>query len=219
MLIYHDHREEEHLQKPQNGRQHPWIASECDPNGRYYDFKTHPELIETSLEDFLPYADRAAIQHFFRMMRWLNGPHSILESNDCKLKPLEPNGTPNITPAGLQITGRLAVFFRDLQFNTQQGAVVWLCGQIKRQVEREDTDKPFGCIGYALWPHDFMELKEKGLPIRGHAVCLRFWSWGDDERKVFKNLDRTFKALERALRATSIAWAELRRGSAQSGGL
>jgi hypothetical protein len=47
------------------GRNHPWEAAEYDHDSRYCDFKANPELIETSLEDFAPFASERAVQQFF----------------------------------------------------------------------------------------------------------------------------------------------------------
>jgi hypothetical protein len=69
------------------GRHHPWTPVENNPEAKYYDFKTHPEQIPLVLEDFKPWAHYPAIPRFYELLRWLNGRESILESNDCGLRP------------------------------------------------------------------------------------------------------------------------------------
>jgi len=68
-------------------REHPWTVSMAVPDGRYWDFKAHPEQIPLVLEDFRPWAHYAAIPRFYELLAWLNGFDSILESNDCGLRP------------------------------------------------------------------------------------------------------------------------------------
>lgn len=65
------------------GRTHPWTFAEHNPSWRYVDFRREPEKIETSLEDFRPWAQFPATQRFYELIRWLNGPDSLFETNDC----------------------------------------------------------------------------------------------------------------------------------------
>ena len=46
------------------GRVHPWTEAVKNSEWRYHDFKQHPELIRTVLEDFVPYTDEAAVAAF-----------------------------------------------------------------------------------------------------------------------------------------------------------
>ena len=64
-------------------RSHPWIDGESDPTHRYYDFRTSPELIRSSLEDMQEWSTYPATETFYRLLEWLNGPESVFESNDC----------------------------------------------------------------------------------------------------------------------------------------
>jgi hypothetical protein len=47
-------------------RLHPYSATGADQAG-FIDFKTSPEKIATALEDFRPFADREAVQVFYRL--------------------------------------------------------------------------------------------------------------------------------------------------------
>ncbi len=54
----------------QGRRAQPWDKTTTHKYrpGQYYDFRKHPELIETHLEDFVEYSDRQAIQTFFLLL-------------------------------------------------------------------------------------------------------------------------------------------------------
>jgi hypothetical protein len=58
MRVGHEPDEDARLERL--GRDHPNVGSESDSRSRYYDFREHPELIEISLEDFIPFAHRPA---------------------------------------------------------------------------------------------------------------------------------------------------------------
>lgn len=56
-------------------RLHPYTAGDADQSG-FIDFKAQPQRIPEVLEDFRPFADRPAIQTFYAMLAWINGPDS-----------------------------------------------------------------------------------------------------------------------------------------------
>ena len=59
--------------------------------------KAHPDQIPLVLPDFKPWSHYPAIQTFYALLTWLNGPDSIFESNDCGLRaPRRDNDTPEI---------------------------------------------------------------------------------------------------------------------------
>jgi len=78
MNIYYDKR----FEKEVSGF-HPYKGGAYSPDVQYYDFKAYPELISTVLEDYVEWSDCKAIQTFYDLLRWLNGPDSLLESSDC----------------------------------------------------------------------------------------------------------------------------------------
>jgi hypothetical protein len=49
-------------------RSHPWIDAESNPAYRYYDFKTQPALIRSSLEDLQQWEAYPAIETFYRLL-------------------------------------------------------------------------------------------------------------------------------------------------------
>src|SRR5215213_968971 len=115
-------------------RTHPWTTALSDESHRYYNLIEKPELIETSLEDFLPYNNYPAIQTFYELLKWLNGSDSIFESNDSALSnKIEINtdrNTPQIAQQSHRIRGRLFFFFREHILNADQRACNWLLNDI-----------------------------------------------------------------------------------------
>src|SRR5512141_2167738 len=112
---------------PQAGpaRSHPWAGSSVDPGSRYFDLKKNPELIRTALEDFRPWSAWPAVETFYRLLEWLNGPDSILESNDCAFAGPCANETAQF-PKALEATGRLMILWRELPLNLAPGPTEWL---------------------------------------------------------------------------------------------
>src|SRR5216683_5601169 len=70
-------------------RLHPYAPGAPGQTG-HVDLKAHPELIESALEDFVPFTHRPATQAFYELLRELNGPASHLESSDCAYRAPKP---------------------------------------------------------------------------------------------------------------------------------
>jgi hypothetical protein len=175
-------------------RSHPWQTAIYDPTCRYYDFKTHPELIPTVLEDFMPWAKYPAIQDFYSYLAWLNGPDSELESNDCAFAGVKPNISPNVTPSPLQATGRLMLFFRSLMRNCEQTNAEWLYQCFLFYLKRVQSDFQLGVVGLSRTATEFVTLNRR----QGTSLVFNFWSWGENEAEVMGNLQRVVSALREA---------------------
>jgi hypothetical protein len=195
MLVYFDKNTQAKLKSL--GRQHPWTESSRDPGARFVDFKAEPHLIESTLSDFNRFRQFPAIPRFFDMMRWLNGPHSIFETNDCGLRPPKPTEGGPVPWMKLQIYGRLTVLYRDLGRNTIEKDFAALCSGVAEGLGTVDPGFNFGCYGWSGWPHLFITV---GPLADGHVLHLDFWAWGDDDEGAFANLNRTFRNLETVLR-------------------
>jgi len=196
MRIYHDVDHE--LWLADQMRQHPWTVSERNPENRYVDFRKSPDLIESSLEDFKPYSERASIKQFYEMLRWLHSDDAVFETNDCGLRGPSPNPQRQFDRA-LVVHGRLTLFFRNGLWNTDPKNIDWLCESLDEQIALQEVDLHLGCVSYARWPHEFTELAETGYPSEGNVIALRFWAWGDIDDETFENLDRVFGGLRAAL--------------------
>jgi hypothetical protein len=196
-------------------RPHPYEAGSPDQSG-FVDFKTRPESIETVLEDFRPFASRSAIRTFYSFLRWINGPDSHLETNDCAFRVPSAHTDANSNLA-LGCHGRVYVFYRNLSLNSSSQHSDWLCGKLMQLLD--GTDPEFtgqqGVVGFtlnsalqlSLW-HG-IRLPDGTLDTRvddpgfGRHLMLSFWAYGNDEAEVFQNLDRLFKNIWEATKKLS----------------
>jgi hypothetical protein len=183
------------------GRTHPWTTSMHDVNCRYYDFKRNPELITTVLEGFVPWAGYCAIQIFYDMLRWINGPASELESNDCAFSGIEQNITPRFAEKK-QVSGRLMLFYRMHHRNCSHNSVQRLMDFFESHLKEVATDLKLGVVGLAKAPTLFTAINRLG-----QSLVLHFWGWGNTDDEVMENLSRVFAAMLEAAERTSKAIA------------
>jgi hypothetical protein len=131
-------------------RNHPWTVVIGDPEAQYWNFREHPELISTVLEDFTPWAHYPAILQFYTLLEWLNGPESAFETNDCGMIPsrIDEKTPPMVRQVfdadPLVIHGRISVLYRDLPFNTSKESIGWLKTSIHDCLR--DHVKPFPSV-------------------------------------------------------------------------
>jgi hypothetical protein len=85
-----------------------------------------------------------------------------------------------------------------LLWNTDPNYIDWLCESLREQIALQEVGLCFGCVGYARWPHQFMELAETLYPSEGDVVTLFFWACGDTDDETFENLDRLLRGLDAA---------------------
>jgi hypothetical protein len=185
-----------------NPRSHPWGVAESDPTYRYYDFKANPELIRTNLEDFVGLSDWPAVQTFFSLLEWLNGPDSILESNDCAFRLPGENTNPGINKS-LKCSGRVIIFYRPLHLNTSKAGVESLKDAIHHYLKQIDPDFLWGAIGTTIMKAEYVTLPVPPRDQAGFQVMLLFEAWGDSEEETMLNLERLFKNLQTALQDVS----------------
>jgi hypothetical protein len=176
-------------------RNHPWTNVVGQPDAQYWNFRQHPEKISEVLEDFTSWAHYPAIQRFYELIGWLNGPESGFETNDCGMIPprVDPK-TPMVVrrifdsdPIGIH--GRVSVLFRHLPFNTSKQTVDWLKKSIHDCLRDQVNNFP-SIIFVGEWPHWFLEIDKPG-----HTVVVKFWAWGENEAHAMENLASTFSLL------------------------
>jgi len=190
-------------------RSHPWIDAESNPANRYYDFKTRPELIRSSLEDLQQWTSYPAIETFFRLLEWLNGPESIFESNDSAFNgAAAPAGTPSSTP--LQCSGRLMILYRNLALNTSPEQMHRLTHTTAQALSKTDPSFEWGAIGATIVTTRFMALPSPLERQSGQQLMLSFWAWGETEAETMRHLDRIFYNLTGALQRVT---EEIRRST------
>ena len=199
-------------------RHHPWLTAMKDETERYYDFRRQPELIRTVLEDYLPMAHYEAVRSFYSLLEWLNGEDSPFETNDCGLRPVTDNNQPELTAKRLVISGRLMVFFRELDRNVSPESAAafnrtgsflthrpdfqssdsteWLVRRSLEEFDRLFPERQEACIGIELMPTLFEQATESRPEEKlGYELNYRFWAWGDDENEVMVNLSIVVEAL------------------------
>ena len=180
-------------------REHPWTGSTNDPNVRCLDFRKCPELIRTSLEDFRPWSSWPAVETFYRLLEWLNGDDSVLESNDCELTGPHANETPQFEKT-LEVTGRLMILWRELPLNLSLPRTEWLRTAIHHALNRSDVEFEWGAVGITLFRTKYVTLNVPDDQQLGYQLMLSFWCWGDTVEEAMTSLDRTFQNMGRALR-------------------
>jgi hypothetical protein len=176
-------------------RNHPWTVVIGDPEARYWNFREDPELISTVLEDFTPWARYPAIQQFYTLLRWLNGPESAFETNDCGMIPprLDAETPPMVRQVfdtdPLVIHGRISILYRHLPFNTSKESVDWLKKSIHNCLR--DQVRAFPSVLFVgELAHWFTEIDKPG-----HTVVVKFWAWGENEAHAMENLGGTCSLL------------------------
>lgn len=205
MLIYFDEDHQGFIDR-NGGRYIPYLGTELDEDGAYFDFVSDPLLIPTSLEDFRPYGEKPAVKRFYSLIEWLNGPESVLETTDCLLRPPGENKTLHLGKgAALQIIGRLVFIYRDHSRNVCEIDIARLSDAFETTMRRTDTGWDMGACGYALYHSHFSKLGDEPDIDKtiGAEVCVRYWVWGNDEAECFDNLDRLYGNLDQALRQVS----------------
>ena len=181
-------------------RAHPWSVSESDPQSRYYDFASHPRLIRQSLEDFQPWASWPAVETFYRLVEWINGNTSSLESSDCSFSGPSANSSDGSAKA-LETTGRLIVLWRDLPANLSPERIASFNDAVHSHFDRIDPTFEWGAIGTTVLRSRYVSLALPPEQQLGFQLILSFWSWGDTESEVMDHLDRVFRNIWDVLQA------------------
>ena len=183
-------------------RSHPWSGAVENAESQYHDLTATPELIRTSLEDFLPWRRFAAVESFYLLLEQLNHPKSALESNDCAFTGPDANEDMG-SPKALQCSGRLMVLFRALARNTDEQLLARLTNQLHIELSELDSAFEWGAIGTTRIPVRYLALPEADGQQLGAQLLISFWAWGDDEADTMRNLARVIENLTRALRRVS----------------
>jgi len=178
-------------------RAHPWTTASNDPACRYVDFRSEPDKISTSLEDFMRWEQYPAIEGFYDFLRWVNGSESVLESNDCAFC-LEPNDDPN-RPFQLQASGRIMLFVTDFRFTCSPQFGEYMTDAFGSYLERNLPKSSPATVGVSQATSFFKEVGK-----RGEQVVLNFWAWGDSEASTFSTLGTLFEHMLDAAKDVSL---------------
>jgi hypothetical protein len=198
MKVYHHNDEMSEV-----SRECHWLVSEHDPAHRYHDFRSHPELIPEVLEDFRPFSHQKAVHEFYDLVRNLNGPQSPFETNDCAFKGPHENTSRNASTRSSVASGRLMIFFRELQLNTQIAYIEWLRDGVHFYISALTSELEEGVVGTSIMKMHITELGTASNPAAGHELALHFWAWGDTDDEVFANLYTVINDIHRTFYALS----------------
>jgi hypothetical protein len=177
-------------------RSHPWTTATSDSAYRYYDFKAHPELIPTVLEDFRPWDGSPAVREFYRLIATLNAPGSPVETNDCAFNAPGANADSSFGKS-LQASGRLMILFRELELNTRRDRMQWLEQFLLESLAELDDRFPWTAVATALTPTRYLELPEGRQS--GHQLAIHFFAWGDSDQETIEHFGRIVSCLTTAL--------------------
>jgi hypothetical protein len=183
-------------------RMFPYGAAAVGQAG-YVDFVAHPELIESTLEDFAGISHLPVARTFFDFLRWINGPESVLQTCDCALRIPEPNKE-NVSQRRFCTHGRVFILYRDLRYNSSPQHSDWLCSTTMRILDGLDESFDDGVIGFTkttclqealskgTWTDKGFE-SDANDPGLGHHCMLSFWAFGDSPEEALVSLERLFK--------------------------
>lgn len=210
-------------------RTHPeWASSDAFPADRYYDFKADPSLIPRVLDGFKGWKDWSGwegVQSFYRLLEWMNGPESRLESSGCGFNGPHRNPEPGRWPGRLLTTGGLIFLFRDLELNLSEESASWAARpappgtpptplapgkHVGRLVIRsrellEELGAGFdgGCVAITLFTTFYAELPRPREESYGHEVVYQWWAWGETAEETMTNFSRVVATMFECLKRVS----------------
>jgi len=188
-------------------RSHPWGKTAYDErSGQYSNFVTNPELITTMLEDFKPHDDRPSIHTFYSFLRWINGPDSKLETNDCALREGVIKNPDAIFKFSHKIDGRVEILLREHKVNCHAPIVTWLFRMLSLYLQVERPDFFDALIDLKNAPTDYVLLS--GNENSGQRIRITFNAYGNSEAEVWSCLDIVFQSVWKATERLNSALSE-----------
>jgi len=196
MKVYYDRKQE-----TWHGRTHPWVSATYDPEGRYYNFIKEPELIRASLEGFRDLGHLSSVTRFYELLEWVNGPESLLETNDCAIRPPRDNKDQTY-PFKREFIARVMVFFRDYPLNVRPDTCMWLSAAFEEYLKPMDPGWDGACVGITRFPTLF-EAMPQDQERQGFIQQLHVWAWGNDDAEANENMARTWNNVLSVCRSIS----------------
>ena len=193
-----------------DAREHPWTVTTYSQelkeySGRYYDLRSQPELIETSLEDFLPHDHRPAIRRFYEFLHWINGDSSNLETDDSAFPPPRASET-DIFNFPFQCDGRVEIIHRDLDLNTDPSMFYQMVRSLAVFLQLQ---RPTFSAGFFEFTHSktvfTAQPRERQM---GARLGLRFIALGNSSDQAFANLLAVVDAIWAGCRELSDAYGQ-----------
>lgn len=183
----------------------PWRVTEYEgekegrTEGRYYNLIKHPECI-SELEDFKEFIDRDSVQRFFEFLRWISGPESLLETDDCAFRPPAPHQDVMFRHK-LRISGRVELFRREHIYNTtkEEKAFFWVARMLCFYLQLTHPSFYDAIVEVKIKDTVFLDLPPNIQ--QGYRISLNYYTYGDTENGTFEShltvIDGIFEATKR----------------------
>ena len=161
MRVIHDAAQEERNYSFVT-RAHPWEEATSNSAHRYVNFIAHPELVEETLEDFAAHKQQPAVQELYELVRFINRPQGLLETNDSGARFLDqyakssryhPPHAKNVSHA------RLMLLFRRWVLNTDDPITAALLGEAGKAIQCFDGPENVS-VSLSFNPICFPDLKD-----------------------------------------------------------
>jgi hypothetical protein len=214
---------------PYGLRLQPWDGAESAAGTDYYNFRKEPALISKVLEDFVSLDSYESVQHFYDLLRWMNGPESPYETNDSRLRPSSENRQRDLADKELVRDGMLMFFFRDLRLNLSTDSRDWdtrfqryeknqqdikpkpnefllrFTQQCFEELQKINPDSQDDCIGIYLLPTLYIHAPVGEDQRYGNQIAFRFWVWGNTDEEIMNNLTVTVAAISTCLNSLALS--------------
>lgn len=153
----------------------------------------HPELIEASLEDFASMREVPQVVQFFDLLKHINRPDGLLETNDCGCRVIAHNDRDDgpWPQSRLRFSGRLMLLFRHWLANTDANWTASLHDSFQVTI-RSYASESKAVIGLSYFPVVFPSLA--GEPV-GRQLVTHWWTWGDTELETWRAFGDVVTAL------------------------
>lgn len=205
-------------------RVQPWTVSNHRSPGKHYDFRKHPELIRTSLEEFTPYSSFEGVESFYSLIESLNDSNSPFETNDARLtNHMSVNTQRDLVDKAFVTLVEFCFFFRELRHNLAEDSPRWFVLWDSHKIDDNEFDiQPNEtCRKYIenlitiierssgkTWPQIIgvgtASLHYDEAPVLpsekyGTQFVIRAWLWGNTQEEVFDGLKNVVSILHPAL--------------------
>lgn len=209
-------------------RDHPYDGAETDPAARFYNFRENPELIRCVLEDFKPYEKYPTVDYFYQLLEWINGPESIFESTDCRLR-IRKRDIPSVDPP-FYLQGRLMVIFRNMKANLSVDVSEWLIGRgedketplyppspyiewlgnhSEKFISEYQQEKWWLLFDIFYFPAFFIDLPSVEASNFGYQIVYEFSANGHSEEDLFLDFGTISNTLGAMLMDAEQGWFKL----------
>lgn len=180
-------------------RSHPWTNMVSDESCHYIDFKQQPDLIRSTLEDFIPFKKWDFVEQFYALIEWINSPRVLLESNDCVFNPAEDNPDQQYGYSK-KCSARLMILFRDIPENCQDKSITWLMESLLAQLSTLKPGFNAGAICLTQSPTCYLALgTEEGTGGLGFQVTLTLFAYGKNDKRCYESMSEIISILHESL--------------------